>query len=251
MNVFTKNAVKMIKIVHNVHFSVRFLLLTSLIVALIGVANFSEQLGIQDWILQKNKEIKIIQEKIKIADDLQKKTEQEQELGNFVAKSMDDVGVSASVPKKQLMAQAIVRVLIQIFDNQELRYNYVTLIAIESRFDPKAKSPVGARGMSQIMPQYAKEFAKKCGIDDFTDNDLDDMELNLLVGACQFRALLESPNINGNVQLALAAYNAGPGSKAFRSLVGMRNDTNVETAWYIAKHGYLLNKTLHKVAENK
>jgi soluble lytic murein transglycosylase-like protein len=75
------------------------------------------------------------------------------------------------------------------------------VIQQESRYDPKATSPVGARGLMQLMPATAKRF--KC-------NDASDQACNVEAGTKYLAWLLK--RFNGDVKLALAGYNAGEGS---------------------------------------
>ncbi len=73
------------------------------------------------------------------------------------------------------------------------------IIAIESCFDRKAVSSVGARGLMQLMPATAKELGVK---DSFNAN------ANIRGGINYFSQMLA--RFNNNTELALAAYNAGP-----------------------------------------
>ena len=67
----------------------------------------------------------------------------------------------------------------------------------ESRMDPAARSLAGARGLLQLMPETAQALRL----------DGDDPAANVLAGARYLRQLLDR---FGSVELALAAYNAGP-----------------------------------------
>ena len=80
------------------------------------------------------------------------------------------------------------------------------LIRQESLFNTDAGSPVGARGLMQLMPGTAKEEAKKLGLP-FRAYRLTDPEYNLRLGTSFVQSQLNQ--FNGSIVLALAAYNAG------------------------------------------
>ncbi|MDB5738167.1 MAG: transglycosylase [Sphingomonas bacterium] len=73
------------------------------------------------------------------------------------------------------------------------------LVWQESRWRPAALSARGARGLTQLMPVTARALAVDSG----------DAEANLAGGARYLRNMLDM--FDGNVERALAAYNAGPG----------------------------------------
>jgi soluble lytic murein transglycosylase-like protein len=89
----------------------------------------------------------------------------------------------------------------------------------ESRMNPQARSGAGARGLLQLMPATASEL-RLVG---------DEPRTNVLAGARYLRKML---NRFGNVDLALAAYNAGPSAVeragAAPTLATLRYVKNVE-----------------------
>ena len=79
----------------------------------------------------------------------------------------------------------------------------------ESRFITNAKSSAGASGLMQLMPATAKWVARKIGLKDFRQGQVNDTETNLLLGTTYMRLVMES--LDNHPVLASAAYNAGPG----------------------------------------
>jgi soluble lytic murein transglycosylase len=80
------------------------------------------------------------------------------------------------------------------------------MIYQESKFDADARSPSGAVGLMQLLPETGQGIADRTGGNTWTPADLLNPELNVRYGAWYLRHLLDK---YGSEELALAAYNAG------------------------------------------
>jgi len=92
------------------------------------------------------------------------------------------------------------------------------LVKAESSFRTAARSPVGALGLTQVMPATARWM-----VPGTTRNDLLDPEKNLRIGFKYLRYLYDK--YDGDERLALTAYNRGPGTVA-RALSRGQNPEN-------------------------
>jgi soluble lytic murein transglycosylase-like protein len=75
------------------------------------------------------------------------------------------------------------------------------VVQVESAYNPYAVSPKGAQGLMQLMPATARRFGVVNAFDP---------EQNIRAGVAYLRELLD--RYGNDEQLALAAYNAGPGA---------------------------------------
>ena len=77
----------------------------------------------------------------------------------------------------------------------------------ESAFNPSALSPAGARGLLQLMPATALKTAQRNNLP-FDPDQISNTGLNLELGTLYLASLLSM--FQGRIELAVAAYNAGP-----------------------------------------
>ena len=111
----------------------------------------------------------------------------------------------------------------------------VWLAEAESTFNPSARSPVGARGLYQLMP----ETARGLGLSTFLPDDRTDPEKSARAAARLLRANYEK---FGSWPLALAAYNAGAGrvtrlleKTSTKTYAGIAAALPAETRLYVPK----------------
>ena len=131
------------------------------------------------------------------------------ELEAIVSVSEDYRAVPATVAYDAAIAEAA--------DTYGLDPNLIrAIIHAESAFNPFAVSSAGALGLMQLMPAMAEEMN--------VDNPFDPRQ-NILGGSRYLRDLLALHH--GNVDLAVASYNAGPGAVArYRGIPPYRETRN-------------------------
>lgn len=100
------------------------------------------------------------------------------------------------------------------------------LIATESGFDAAAVSPKGAIGLMQLMPATAVRFGLSGDKKTSLASKLTNPALNIKTGARYLRYLLN--RFSGQIELALAAYNAGEGAvqRAGNQIPGFKETRN-------------------------
>ena len=116
------------------------------------------------------------------------------------------------------------------------------VVQVESAFNPRARSPKGAQGLMQLMPATAQQFGVKNAYNP---------EENVRAGVAYLRQLLD--RYRNDEELALAAYNAGPGAV---DKYGQNVPPYAETKNYVAQISQITarpiaprNNSIYKVTE--
>jgi soluble lytic murein transglycosylase len=86
-------------------------------------------------------------------------------------------------------------------------YLVASLIRQESEFNPNALSHANACGLMQLLPKVGKGEAKAAHLKGFSTSSLFAPSINIQLGTHYFREMVSQ--YNGQVEYALAAYNAG------------------------------------------
>lgn len=89
-------------------------------------------------------------------------------------------------------------------------YLVASIINVESRYDKLALSSKEAKGLMQIAPQTGQWASEILEIDDYSEEYLFEPDLNIRIGSWYINRLFNE--FDGNLQLVLAAYNAGSGN---------------------------------------
>ena len=91
--------------------------------------------------------------------------------------------------------------------NQLDPFLVASLIRQESEFNPAAYSRANAMGLMQLLPTVGKGMAKEVKLRGFSNTELFVPNINLQLGTRYFKRMVD--HYNGQVEYALAAYNAG------------------------------------------
>ncbi len=86
-------------------------------------------------------------------------------------------------------------------------YLVASLIRQESEFNPGVVSHANAYGLMQLLPKTGKGTAKQVGLHNYKTESLLDPTVNIELGTKYFREMVD--HFGGQVEYALAAYNAG------------------------------------------
>lgn len=122
-------------------------------------------------------------------------------------------------------------------------YLICAVIKIESNWQEAAKSPAGAIGLMQMMPQTAEECASRGLINSsrYSTYDLANPRTNIMYGTCYLSYLL---SITSSQDEAIAAYNAGPNAaSSWITTATLLESDFSETITYPETRAYLDNVT--------
>ncbi len=121
-----------------------------------------------------------------------------------------DKGSEGDVPKVDTVPEHVPYETLFRQYADTIGWDWTLLAAVayqESRFNPNAKSPVGARGLMQLMPQTAANYG-------LNDSTILIPSENIRAGALYIKRLQHTYNFitnpDENVHFVLASYNAGP-----------------------------------------
>lgn len=127
----------------------------------------------------------------------------------------------------------------RIFGENNVPEDLAYVAMLESGFNPRALSPVGARGMWQFMPETGRRYGLR--VDNTIDERCDPAKATE-AAAKYFRELIAIFGGQRSVMLAMAAYNAGEG-RIVGALRKIDNPMRNRDFWYIYRMGYLAEET--------
>lgn len=150
-------------------------------------------------------------------------------------KIQNTANIITGVQKSYSESEAL-KLATDIFEEAErldLPLSYVlAIITVESRFNHKVTSNVGAQGIMQVMPSTFMAVARIHGYD-YVDKDIYDLKKNMRIGCVFLHRLISKYE---SLDVASAAYNGGP-KVAIRYKQRLAGDTTVsipdETEKYI------------------
>jgi len=138
-------------------------------------------------------------------------------------------------PRLMTKAQYYFPMFEKYLDQYDIPLEMKYLAIVESALDPKAISRAGARGLWRFMYLTGKQYKLK--VNSYIDERQDPIKAT--IAACKY--LRDLYDIFGDWDLALAAYNSGPGnvSKAIKRSGGHQNYWNIRQYLPIETAGYV------------
>ncbi len=147
-------------------------------------------------------------------------------------RSIDAAAPKIAPGRRQLLAKLVATTAEETFVSREHQEYWIALLGVESGFNSAARSPVGAVGLGQLMPAYAADFGKACGLEGITSADAADDYTNVHLSACHFRDLIAQQG--GSIPLALIAYNSGSASASTKN-ARTGGKVNAESEGYVRR----------------
>ena len=117
------------------------------------------------------------------------------------------------------------------------KYLIYAIIKAESNFNEKAISSKGAKGLMQLMQTTAEEIANKIDIE-LTEENILEPDININLGTKYISILIQRYE---NIELSLAAYNAGSGNvdKWIANGVLKSDGSDIENVPYTETNNYV------------
>lgn len=129
-------------------------------------------------------------------------------LSNVIVRALDGVKSSNVISATGTNAERIDKAIADSSTKYGVDENLIrAIIKTESNFDPNVVSPAGAKGLMQLMP---------CNIEHYGVTDPFSIEENIDAGTRHINDYLKT--YNNDLNMALAAYNFGPGNMASRGI---------------------------------
>ncbi len=141
------------------------------------------------------------------------RTETIERMKKFVFKQMAVKKVKFSEGKKDNIAQDLAEVVADIFERDDHRMGYITMVGMESSFNTYAQSPTGPKGMAQTAKAAFFEGLAACSDLKYDHEDVWIGRIGLLAGACYYKRMLGPDIADGDPFTAGLAYNQGPASE--------------------------------------
>jgi len=141
-------------------------------------------------------------------------------------------------------------------DDNDLDPAYVlAIIRTESLFQPEVRSPAGALGLMQLMPGTARLVSRQIGVPTPSATMLRVPDVNVQLGTRYLADMLE--RWGGNIALASASYNAGPGRIArwlpdepMDAAIWIANVPYTETRGYVQRAMSHMTVFQHRLGED-
>ena len=99
----------------------------------------------------------------------------------------------------------LARIVVKYAERYKVPVNLVlSVMTVESAFNPRAVSGTGATGLLQLMPSTAAEIARELSVKEY---DLFDLDINIRFGTYYLHKMLQA--FGGDIEKAVKAYNTG------------------------------------------